>query len=66
MNKGHSRKNEGLIPAYALRRRYTFAQLTAHLQNDTHSEREFIEVALRASIHLYNQTSAHGFREIGL
>ena len=59
-------KNEGLVPYSVLLRRYTFAQLTAHLQDEAHAKRELIEVALRASIHLYNQKSQHGFREIGL
>ena len=59
-------RNEGLVPHYALLRRYTFAQLTAHLHSDIHTEHEFIEVALGASIHLYNQKSQDGFREIGL
>jgi hypothetical protein len=59
-------RNEGLVPYYVLLRRYTFAQLTAHLEENKHSKQELIEVALRASIHLYNQKSQHGFREIGL
>jgi hypothetical protein len=56
-------RNEGLVPYYVLLRRYTSAQLIAHLHSDVHTEQEFIEVALRASIHLYNQKSQDGFRE---
>lgn len=59
-------RNEGLVPYYILLRRYTFAQPTAHLKESVYSKQEIIEVALRASKHLYNQKSPHGFMEIGL
>jgi hypothetical protein len=59
-------KNEGLVPEYALLQRYSLAQLKTHLENNIHNQKEYVSVAIRASIHLYRPTYMHGFREIGL
>jgi hypothetical protein len=57
-------KNEGIVPEYALQK-YSFAQLKAHLENNIHGQKEFVSVAIRASIHLY-RPCMDGFRGIGL
>jgi hypothetical protein len=58
-------KNEGLVPECALQR-YSLAQLKTHLETNIHNQKDFVSVAIRASIHLYRQACIHGFREIGL
>jgi hypothetical protein len=58
-------KNGGLAPEKALQK-YHFNQLMSHLESNVHNQKEFISVALRASIHLYRIDSDHGFRKIGL
>jgi hypothetical protein len=58
-------KNGGLAPEYALQK-YHFNQLMTHLESNVHNQKDFVSVALRASIHLYRIDSAHDFRKIGL
>lgn len=58
-------KNAGLAPESALQK-YHFDQLMTHLESNVHNQKEYISVALRASIHLFRIDSDHGFRKIGL
>jgi hypothetical protein len=58
-------KNGGLMPENALQK-YYYNQLMTHLESNVHNQKEFISVALRASIHLYRIDSDHGYRKIGL
>lgn len=57
------RKGKEYVPAHALKK-YTFDQLAAHLENEIHNQREFVAVALRASIYLYSQAFADAIEEI--
>lgn len=52
-----------LVPEYALRR-YTFDQLVTHLAGNKHNRKEFIDVALRASMFLYSHAFAHAYEKI--
>jgi hypothetical protein len=63
-DRSRSGENEGIVPEHAFQR-YSFAQLKAHLENNLHDQKEFVSVAIRASIHLY-RPCMDGFRDIGL
>lgn len=56
-------RGEELVPENALRR-YTFAQLVTHLESNVHNRREFVPVALKASIYLYRQVFALAFEQL--
>jgi hypothetical protein len=57
------RGEDELIPAYALEK-YTFDQLAAHLESNTHDQRDLVAVCLRASIYLYRQAFALALKEL--
>jgi hypothetical protein len=52
-----------LVPESALRR-YTFAQLVTHLQSNKHNRKEFVDIAVRASMYLYRHAFAHAYEKI--
>jgi integrase/recombinase XerD len=52
-----------ILPEYALRK-YTFAQQVTHLESNKHNRKEFVDIAVRASIFLYRHASAHAYEKI--
>jgi hypothetical protein len=52
-----------LVPEYALRK-YTFAQLVTHLESNKHNQKEFVDIAVRASMFLYRHAFAHAYEKI--